>query len=229
MAFTWTPEQIRWYENASHYEPFHQQLAALLLPMLRPDDTICDWGCGLGKVSLELASRVGWIHLIDREKLVLDALAREVDRRGIRNITIHQGDAGQMQLRCRVGLMIFFGSPYALMERCLARSSRLLIRVIDITGDGRQSVREKLTAIEEQLKRAGYPYGKRQERLDFGQPFTDRRDASAYMACYRPDMTEPQREAFLERGLIQTGDPLYPCYLPKSKNLVILSIRTDRA
>ena len=71
MAFTWTPKQIDWYEKASSYGSFHRQLASFLVPFLQPDDTVCDWGCGLGKLSLELAPYVARLTCVDRDSQCL--------------------------------------------------------------------------------------------------------------------------------------------------------------
>ncbi|HPX93741.1 MAG TPA: methyltransferase domain-containing protein [Bacillota bacterium] len=224
MAFTWTPKQIDWYEKASSYGSFHRQLASFLVPFLQPDDTVCDWGCGLGKLSLELAPYVARLTCVDRDPQVLEALRKEIRRRGFRNMEIVEGDAGKLALDCQVGLMAFFGHSYELMSRCIDLSGRLLIRVID-TGSGMEGAGWKRAEdIERSLLKEGRSFSKERARLEFGQPFTSRRDALDFLGHYKPDKTRQEAEAYLEEHLLETGGEAFPYYLPKVKHLLIYAI-----
>ncbi|NLA71800.1 MAG: hypothetical protein GX850_05185 [Clostridiaceae bacterium] len=228
MAFRWTPDQIRWYENASKYSAFHKNLAAILIPFLEAEDTICDWGAGLGKVSLELAPHVTQVICVDSDKAVLDMINREAIRRSINNFKTYQADAQENDIFCDVGLMIFFGTPFSLMKRCMERSRRLLIRVMNSDLHGRPHGRETAGEIEQALALEGYRYSRQELEFEFGQPFTSFEDACHFALLYQSERTDDERAAYLKEMLQLTGNETYPYYLPKNKSLAVFIIETDK-
>lgn len=214
MTFIWDDDRIRWYEQASGYSDFHRRLADFLLPYLLPNDRICDWGAGLGRLSLELAPHVAHIDCVDQDARVLKTLEEEAGRRGIHNITTHAGRVQDMDLVGDVSLMVFFGTPVQLMFSLLDRTFRLLIRVMNADRPGLPPGRETAQEVREALERAGIPFQVLGARLEFGQPFLSWDDADAYLARYGGD-----------RGaLVETRDSRYPLYLPKGKDLLLLLV-----
>lgn len=223
MAFTWDQQQIDWYRQASDFAPFHQDLAALLLPYLKKEDVLCDWGAGLGRLSLELAPHLARVVCIDSDQAVLETLEGEKEKRGITNLETVVADAGSLRTDCDVSLMVFFGTPPTLMFRCLSQTRRLLIRIMN--EEEPKKGRESLSDVEKALQERGYPYEKRLIRLDFGQPFLSLQDVRGYLDVYPPD--GPAGPDGLPAGLEQTGREDYPYYLPKEKQLAALFIRPD--
>jgi len=65
MLFGWDEQTIRWFLDASAYTDFHQTLARKITPYLDPGDTLCDLGCGLGRLDLELAPHVMCLTAVD--------------------------------------------------------------------------------------------------------------------------------------------------------------------
>ena len=56
--YHWTADGIGWMADASRQTDFYRLLAAELAPYLKPEDRICDAGCGLGFLSLALSPYV---------------------------------------------------------------------------------------------------------------------------------------------------------------------------
>lgn len=53
--YRWQPNMIRFMEDASNHSDYFQNLAAYVEAWCRKGDNICDVGCGLGQLSLQLA------------------------------------------------------------------------------------------------------------------------------------------------------------------------------
>ncbi len=223
MAFSWTPQQIRWYENASDYGSFHRELASILAPYLGPDDLVCDWGCGLGRLSLELAPSVSRILCVDHEPLALQALGRQAEKRGIKNLRVVEADAKSCGLVCDVGLMSFFGTPYELMRRLMGRSRRLLIRIMKAGRTGGETA----SHIENCLRGEGRVYEKMEKELEFGQALTSLDDARQYLSFHEPEIAKRAMDPYLRANLRETDSKEYPYYLGKKKKLVIYIIDTS--
>lgn len=221
VAFTWDKDQIRWYEEASEASSFHRELASLIRPFLKADDRVCDWGCGLGKLSLELAPYVESIDCVDCDPGVLRSLDEAAVRQGRTNIRRHLGQAETMDLGCDVGLMVFFGTPVPLMFSCIQRSRRLLIRVMNADKEGQVRGRESVAEIEQALNEAGYPYDRKDASLVFGQPFSSLEDAKAYLSLYGREGEGVEERL---KQVVKRKHPLYPYYLAKEKDISILVV-----
>jgi 2-polyprenyl-3-methyl-5-hydroxy-6-metoxy-1,4-benzoquinol methylase len=50
MCFEWNKQSIEWFLDASIYTEFHKELGQHIIPFLDPEDSICDFGCGLGRL-----------------------------------------------------------------------------------------------------------------------------------------------------------------------------------
>lgn len=55
MNFDWNPRTIQWYEDANSYSGFFKKVAQRIAPKLQGYFTLCDIGCGLGLLDLELS------------------------------------------------------------------------------------------------------------------------------------------------------------------------------
>ena len=152
MAFTWTQERIRWYLDASERTDFHTRLADYIRPYVRPEDHLCDLGCGLGRVSLILAKEVARVTCVDTDPRVLAVVERDAARLGMGNLVTCACGAAELQAPFEVGLMVYFGTPFSLMEACLkkdpARAS---------SGDGSTGRGPTVTAPGQGDPRGGLP------------------------------------------------------------------------
>ena len=227
MAFTWTQERIRWYLDASARTDFHARLADYIRPYLRPEDHLCDLGCGLGRVSLALAGEVAKVTCVDVDPQVLAVLEEDAANRGIRNLRTRACGAAELQESFDVGLMVYFGTPFSLMEACLHKARRILIRVMDQPGRDRplqSRPRETPAEVCRALGERGYAVERLQATLAFHQPLRSRAEGAAFLACSYPQATPQEIQAVLEERLEETGDGEFPYRLPKTRRLEILAV-----
>ena len=218
MAFTWSERRINWYLDASGQCDFHQRLAREILPFLRTEDRVCDMGCGLGRLDLELAPHVAEITCVDTDAAVLERLAADAAARGIRNLRVRQCDAGQLQGQFDVVVMAFFGTPPSLMFSCLARARRKLIRVMSISRG------PAAASVSQALETAGYPFALRRCTLSFGQPLASVEDAAAFVRVSAPESTGQTVRSFLRDHLVPGRSSQFPWELPKEKELGIFVV-----
>ena len=67
--------------------------------------------------------------------------------------------AAELQAPFEVGLMVYFGTPFSLMEACLKKTRRVLLRVMDRPGGDRplqRRARETPEAVCQALETKGY-------------------------------------------------------------------------
>lgn len=227
MAFTWTQERIRWYLDASARTDFHARLADYIRPYLRPEDHLCDLGCGLGRVSLALAGEVAKVTCVDVDPQVLAVVEKDAVSRGIGNLITCACGAAELQESFDVGLMVYFGTPFSLMEACLGKARRILLRVMDQPGRDRplqSRSRETPAEVCRALGERGYAVERLQATLAFHQPLRSRAEGAAFLACSYPQATPQEIQAVLEERLEETGEPEFPYRLPKTRRLEILAV-----
>ena len=80
MAF-WDADTIRFMIDACEHAPYNRELAAYIGPRLAPGAHVCDAGCGLGYLSLELARHAGRVTAVDRSPEAQLRRARHRQRR----------------------------------------------------------------------------------------------------------------------------------------------------
>lgn len=119
MAFEWSEKRIQWYLDASRYGDFHRRLADVIAPYLLPEDRLCDLGCGLGRLALQLAPRVGHITCVDINERVIESLGQEAARTAVPNLSTRCCDACAVEEAFDLVLMTFFGHPPQLMFDCM--------------------------------------------------------------------------------------------------------------
>lgn len=231
MAFVWTQNRIEWYLTASRHGDFHRQLAAKIRPYLFPGDRLCDLGCGLGRLDLELAPSVAHITCVDTEEAVLACLKRDAAAAGIGNLSAQRGDVRDIQTVFDVAIMAFFGHPPQMMLDCLKLASRFLIRIANTRREGAalqpsEHSRKRQTAedIAAQLDKEGRSYKLLLDAFEFGQPLKSQEDAAAFLRCNAPDIQKEALDEFLAQRLITTGRADFPFYLPGKKELGIFII-----
>jgi hypothetical protein len=244
MLFQWNEQTLGWFETASAYTGFHRELASIVRPHIAGCATLCDVGCGLGLLDLELAQDIRSMLCIDQNEAAIEALRVLIRVRGARNLSVRVADANTLAgERWDIVLMSFFGSSTDAIAHFLPVCDKRMILIVhesasaDRNTDASMRRPKPLSAAEVAafLTDCGARFQKIGASLEFGQPFKSLADAREFTRVYASsppladdgdsDATDWKRPySDIEKRLVETGRPDYPLYLPKRKGLAVFVV-----
>lgn len=231
MCFTWTDQSIKWFLTASRYTGFHKKLAQYILPSLTNDMSICDFGCGLGRLDIELAPFVKKIYAIDISQDVIDVLRQDIKVLSLNNVLPRCANADSLNETCDVGIMSFFGKSVRDMLYYRGLCNKHLIRIVNMQNTStlyptrhRKAVKNTAIQVTQELKQSNMAFEFIDTFIEFGQPLRSQEDAVAYVKSNAPNATLEEIYEFLETHVKDTGRLDYPLYLPNLKHLGIFII-----
>ncbi|MDQ7092169.1 methyltransferase domain-containing protein [Desulfosporosinus sp. PR] len=229
MNFEWNPQTIQWYEDANTYSGFFRNLAGLISPMLRGYSTLCDLGCGLGLLDLELSPSISEITCVDINEVALAALQKGIADRQVSNLEPRLMDCGELEGEWDVICISFFGSKE--FENFLPHCRKLIAVVgrrqqTELYPDKyRKYLKNSAEKVEEVLSRKGMDYVLTEAAFEFGQPFHSRADAENFVRTHCPAITPEDLRSFLDGALRETGDSRFPLVIPRLKSLGVFEIK----
>ena len=226
MRFEWNEQTIGWFMDASAYTGFHKTLAELIVPFLSPRGTLCDIGCGLGRLDMELAPFMTKITAIDINENATEILRHEAMTAGLDNINTIHGDVSSLIETFDFVLMSFFGQSN--MLEFLKLCKRRLIRIVSADNNSglypqkyRCSVKDTVPIVQEELDAKGISYKLELHSIEFGQPLRSWQEAIQYVLKNAPEAGNNEVIDFLSERIIRTDEGDFPLYLPNQKELGI--------
>ena len=220
MVFEWSDREIAWYERAVRMTGFDDFLYEELRPYLRPEETICDLGCGIGYLSRCLCRHGFSVTAIDRSENAIRYLTRCAAEEGLNRLIPRMADwtALPPEENWDTILMCFAGQMQ--VDRYPFRK-----RLIILQNERHQSQarpddlqrfdREAQKQAAWQIDPARYTWHYRHLTREFGQPLHSPDEGMAYLEAYHYPWS---REELMER-LVLTGDDVFPFYLPRQKEI----------
>ena len=223
--FLWTEESAAFWNDSAAYTKSYDLLAQKVAAHLTPGGALFEGGCGLGHLSVALVKRGYDVTVMDLSPLPLRYIP------GTSGLTVRQGDAfalppGEVY---DGGLFCFFGGVPEILAwaKSHCRDTLVLFKknwsTHRFTRDP-GAVRKftyPLTCGE--LERLGVPFAAETFNADMGQPFRSLADAIRFFRLYDPETAVTEAEA-LSR-LTETGDPVFPYYLPALRSVGMIVIR----
>ena len=232
MLFGWDEQTIRWFLDASAYTGFHKTLARKIAPYLKPDDTLCDLGCGLGRLDLELAPYVSRLTAVDINETAIELLRRDIGISGRHNMSAECADAGALRGNFDVLLTSFFGE--ANTSDFLKLCTRKLIRVVHMDNKGRlypgqprYAKKDTVETVRLELIGMGADFKLETASVEFGQPLGSWGDAVLFVRNNAPDAGDDEIERFLRENTERTDREDFPFYLPNPKEFGIFVIEKE--
>ena len=232
MRFTWDEQNIEWFLSASVYTGFHKALAEKLLKYIKPGDTLCDVGCGLGRLDLELAPHVKRLTAIDISEIAIGVLRRDAAALGLANIDHRIGDSRELTGDYDVLLLSFFGQPNVPDYNQL--SFRRMLRVVNAENRSglyperhRYLEKDTVPVVRAELEEKGVKFTIDADAIEFGQPLRSGQDAARFVLQNAPEADAGEISDFLGENLIATGRDDFPFYLPNKKELAVFVIDID--
>lgn len=235
--YHWTEDMIRFMKDASAYGTYHRQLASILQPYFSGSRHVCDAGCGLGDLSLELAGAIPEITSIDIKPQAVEVLREHCTQRKITNIHAITGDIRTWKPDKPYDGMIFcfFGKSEEILEIAHSQCRGPVAVVKKDYNTHRFSVGNYPTGpdgfsrMQLILSERKIPFEQQRAVIEFGQPFRCFEDIRKFYLCYMRD-EDPSvlTDEFLKNKVIETGRNDFPLYMPHQRKLGIITFRTDK-
>lgn len=229
MLLKWNNETIRWYITANEYTGFFKNIADTIAPMVSGYKTMCDIGCGLGLVDLELHRMMDRIDCVDINEAVIGKLKQIIELRGIKNIYARLEDCNNLSGSWDVIYMSFFGSRE--LEKHLPLCKKL-IAVVGKKADselfpGKYRKMEKNTVAdtENYLKENNIEYKITHREFEFGQPFKSIDEAASFVRSLSGEAADREINEFLAQRLIEITHPEYRFFMPRKKPVGIFELK----
>ena len=230
----WTEESAAWLWRTYRHGMAAKALCDRIAPRLKANARVCDAGCGVGALSLELARRGFCVTALDLSPVALGQLQGCEDA-ALERIDVLCADAHAHTPDLPYDAMVFsfFGS----MEQCLTMARRCCTGdVFYISRDydmhrfsvGSHPVRYSgYRQAREMLDRLGIAYEAAEFEMDMGQPFTDLEEARRFSLLYSRDDPDMITDEFLRNRLVPQKDAVYPLYLPHMRKAGMLCISAE--
>ncbi|MBU4438409.1 MAG: class I SAM-dependent methyltransferase [Acetobacterium sp.] len=228
MNFNWNENTIKWYQAANDYSGFFKHVADLIAPKIAGHATLCDIGCGLGLVDLELSKNLQSITCIDINKEAIASLNKSIEARQITNIQPRLMNCDTINESWDVIFVSFFGSRD--LEKFLPYCKKLFA-IVDQKKECKPYLekyrsfhRNTYDNVKQQLSQKAINYSCTEVTLEFGQPLVSLDDAKNFIKTNYAAVNDEDLNRFLSQQLIETNNPDYPYYIKKNKSLGIFEI-----
>ena len=234
--YQWTPHSIRLLRDASEYSDYYKKLAERISVYLWSGVRICDAGCGLGYLSLELARYAASVTAIDRSEKALEVLSENIQKLKISNITLRSGNIFKCPPTSRYDAMVFcfFGNTEESLAIVREQCEGKAILIKKDYDEHRFSIGHHLLhhySFEKtccDLDEKKICYQKERFSLHFGQPFHSLEDAVLFFQTYSQD-DHPERidEDMVKHKLIEDPSGKYSYYLQSEKRLGLIVLDSE--
>lgn len=238
--FIWTTEKIHWYQQAANYTKYYKEIFRDISPYIKKTDHVCDLGCGLGDLSIEIASIANKVTSIDISKDALNVLQQKITHQHIENIELLQSNWSDLSLTPQWDVVIvsFFRQNYEDFIKLLKMARQKIIVVATNGSEDSFLPRQKkhrnkgkIDDLKATFTEHGLHFNCIERTVEFGQPLASVDDARAYIKQYVPACDHDTMEAHIEERLlkIEDGDFAGQYFFPNKKEIGIFIIEKDEA
>lgn len=231
MILSWDKARLAFMQDASTYEPQYYSALWQAISEGLPGKPlhICDAGCGAGYLSLEMAKHCAQVTAVDLSADATDLLRKNAA--SVDNLTVKTGDIRALAPETPYDAMVFcyFGKTPEILRIAKQQCAGTLVMVTRNYTHHRFSLhptafdRDTADYCRGCLEEAGIPYDCRLLDLEFGQPFRSLDAAAEFFTIYGG--TPAKAEEVLPK-LQKTDDPVFPYYLPSTKKMAVVTVRT---
>lgn len=232
--FCWSPEKIGWYSDACEYSgnDRNEKLSDAILCQLQSRPYICDFGCGIGALSLVLAKSAGRITAVEINSDALNRFQASVSEKGFDNIEIINGDFTQLcppPQKADCALLCKTGGDCFLRYAKQWTDGKVII-ITDVaekhcfSSKPKMNVKKSSDEIRAHLKKDGYSFSEVSIKTAFGQPLRNYEDAIRFISSYNRSSSRSEIVGILNECLVNTGRGDFPLYLPNAKEYLVFTV-----
>lgn len=231
MPIQWNQITARWYREASDFTGYSRKVADIIFSKLKHTDTLCDIGCGISLVDLELANRVDSITCIDIDPFAIRETKRLAEKKGYNNIHAICADGKSVQESYDTVISLFHGNVEDFAEQYfqLAKYS-LLIAVhddpIELVRYGEQRARKfnSISETSDKLSSMSFHYSMERHCIEFGQPFRNEEEIYQYINTYSKNGRAQTVQEYIEERVVKIEHREFMYYLPQQRKFAIYTI-----
>ena len=224
MMQRWSPETVAFMADAADYGQYYRELAKSLLPYLPLEGHVCDAGCGIGSLALELSKHCREVTAVDLSAAALEQ-ARKLPVPN--NLRLIHGDIMELPHIYDAMVFCYFGKAHDILRLA---STSCQGNIVVVRRDCRQHrfsagpVERKphsMDLLTQELRRLGIEYDHRPLSLELGQPFRSFEDAVAFFTLYNKSTVavDPER---IRRELISLQHPIFKLYYPCVRDMEVI-------
>lgn len=237
----WSPEIVRFMEDAASESEYFAKLAGLVTEGLHTGGRICDAGCGMGQLAAEMA-RLGYsVDAIDSSPAAIAAACGLVQREGLGgSVSAYEADYRTYRGNAPFDRMVFCLSASvsnAFAAACAVRAKSLVVvnKVhprMEYKSEclvGRPILSDAHAEFFD-LKTAGIVCSVCEIELEYGQPFRTLDDARRYFSLFRTrkyPLGATDRD--LRHELEERRSEAFPWYLPVTRRLSIFEVDMEKS
>lgn len=237
----WSDEIVRFMEDAASQSGYFRALACETVGRLPKGSFVCDAGCGMGHLAVEVARMGHRVIALDKSPSAASFAKELVDREKLRGrVTVFETDYRDAQNEKPYDCMVFclsasVSDAFAAAAKVRAKSLVVVNKVhprVEYRGEHLLD-RPIVTDIAREyhdLKAQGIVCRVREKELEFGQPFRSADDARRYFELFRTrkyplGVTDSE----LAKELVETGREEFPWYLPVTRKLSVFDVDMARS
>lgn len=229
MMQHWSREAVDFMRDAVAYCGYAEKLAAALRRYLPSDGHICDAGCGIGALSIELARHCRAVTAVDVSQAAIDALQ---GTGCVHNLHPVCADIFTMRPVPPYDGMVFcyFGRTEEILRIAKRQCVGTVVIVKRNCAEHRFSMgrlpqpQHRNETTRELLQSEHIPFRSESLSLELGQPFRSMDDALTFFRLYNKSDVAVTEELIAPR-LRKTDCAEFPLYLPELREMEVFVLQ----
>lgn len=217
----WNAASVKFMRDAAEYGTFFEELTARLLPWLPTDGHVCDAGCGIGGLAMELSRHCRLVTAVDAAEEPIKAL-RSCPLP--KNLRVFCADIFSMSARYDAMVFCYFGRIRQILQiaarQCCGRVIVVKRNCLEHRFSARPVERSEhsFDEVHTLLSELGIAYQSEMLQLEFGQPFRSLSAAERFFSLYDRSGAKLTQTQLAER-LLQTDNGVFRYYLPMKRDM----------
>ena len=218
----WNSRKIDWYERASRFCDFQSLLTKEIESFITKDESIVEFGCGLGYISENLYNHGYDVTAYDIDQEVIE---RAKKRSGLD--IYHTEDYKESNIKRDVVLTVFFGRLWLHdnLSSLLSHGRKRLVSIHSLHIGQNDSLKARYTPTLEEsislLEEKGMKARGREISISFPQPLESMEEAKIFI-----EESYPGKDISLYLPyIIKSDDSSFPYTFSNEKKMVILDIQ----
>lgn len=231
--YLWDSKMIYFMNQAAEKTEYYKELASCIAPHITKDSVLCDVGCGLGYLAIELSKYCKKVYAVDISGEVIEELRKKLKKEGIANVEALTTDVFTWKPEEDIDATIYcmFGSLEEIDQigRQLHVKQQFIVRRLSrqhkfkIKEKEQRAHRHSAQAMAEELDQKGIRYEYCELTACLDQPFRNLEEAVTFFEIYNKTPERVTLDEVKER-VVKNDDEEYPYLFPAEKRMGLIQI-----